>query len=267
MFDFLLVCNQESFDCASIYLFFILIYVLCVSCSLNCYRLINKSIHATTRFPHKGASVSVIHNFYSTMMELNWYLNILRYLHFTDNSNEQVKFDTISMIRDLFQIQNSIFYNPSENLADEDTIVSFNWEGDFQTVHMKEMQTFHYPSVQTIWLDWIHVWHKSILGEGQTEQGTACDSNKCEVTELVWKTHACGHKLHKHYFFSCPLTIWYRNRFTVAVLSRQTEEACHKPKHWRQQKWKGRHSSNMDHGWLDGNIVIGLGRQMHADEY
>jgi hypothetical protein len=40
-------------------LMFILNYVRCVSCSLNCYLLIYKSIHvvfyASTRFPHKGA--------------------------------------------------------------------------------------------------------------------------------------------------------------------------------------------------------------------
>jgi hypothetical protein len=97
------------------------------------------------------------------------------------------------------------FYNPYENL-DVEIIVSFKGRGDFQTVHTQEMQTFHHPSLQTFSLDWIQLWHESILGEGRTEQGTVCDSNKCEVTELAWKTHSCGHKLHIDILF-CPLII------------------------------------------------------------
>jgi hypothetical protein len=31
-----------------------------------------------------------------------------------------------------------------------------------------------------LWLDWIHVWHESILGEGQTAHGTARDSKPCD---------------------------------------------------------------------------------------
>jgi hypothetical protein len=38
----------------------------------------------------------------------------------------------------------------------------------------------------------------------QTEQGTVCDINRCEVTELAWKTHEYGHKLHMDNFFSAP---------------------------------------------------------------
>jgi hypothetical protein len=57
-FDIHLVCNKEFWLCQDL-LIFILNYVLCVSCTLNCYLLIYKSIHvvfyASTRFPHKGA--------------------------------------------------------------------------------------------------------------------------------------------------------------------------------------------------------------------
>jgi hypothetical protein len=77
-------------------------------------------------------------------------------------------------------------------------------EGDLQTEHTKEAKKFHHPSLQTIWLNWIHVWQESILGEGQTEQGTACDSNKCEVTELAGKTYEHGQKLHMDNFLSAP---------------------------------------------------------------
>ena len=70
--------------------------------------------------------------FYSTIMNRGRYLHILRYLHFTDNRNERDRtdetFDRLWKIRDLFEILNdafSKFYNPSENLANDEVIVPF----------------------------------------------------------------------------------------------------------------------------------------------
>ena len=66
------------------------------------------------------------------MMNRDRYLHILRYLHFTDNRNEPDRtdenFDRLWKIRDLFEILNDTFsklYNPSENLAIDEVIVSF----------------------------------------------------------------------------------------------------------------------------------------------
>ena len=44
----------------------------------------------------------------------------------------------------------------------------------------KKRQAFQHQNFQTLWLDWIHVWHESILREGQTVHGTARDSNPCD---------------------------------------------------------------------------------------
>ena len=69
--------------------------------------------------------------FYDTMMKRGRYLHMLRYLHFTDNRNEpdrtDEKYERLWKIRDLFEILNatfSKFYNPSDNLAIDEVIVS-----------------------------------------------------------------------------------------------------------------------------------------------
>ena len=53
-------------------------------------------------------------------------------------------------------------------------------KGDFQTVHTKETHVFWHQIFQTLWHNWIHVWHESILGKGQTAYSTARDSNPCD---------------------------------------------------------------------------------------
>ena len=67
-----------------------------------------------------------------TVTKRDRYLHIVRYLHFTDNRNEPDRkdenFDGLWKIRDLFEILSatfSKFYNPSENLAVDEFIVSF----------------------------------------------------------------------------------------------------------------------------------------------
>ena len=71
-------------------------------------------------------------SFYGTMMKRDRCLHILLYLHFTDNRNEADRtdenFERPWKIRDLSEILNatfSKFYNPSENLAIDEFIVSF----------------------------------------------------------------------------------------------------------------------------------------------
>ena len=79
------------------------------------------------------------------MMNRDRYLHILRYLHFTDNRNEPDRtdenFDRLWKIRDLFEILNDTFsklYNPSENLAIDEVIVSFKGTVIFKIIHTKK---------------------------------------------------------------------------------------------------------------------------------
>ena len=92
---------------------------------------------------------------YGTMMKRDRHLHILRYLHFTDNKNEpdrtDEKFDRLWKIRDLFEILNDTFrkfYNPSENLAIDQVIVSFKGRVIFKQ---------YIPPPQKKKLDYIHV--------------------------------------------------------------------------------------------------------------
>ena len=94
---------------------------------------------------------------YGTMMKRDRYLHILRYLHFTDNRNEPDRtdknFDRLWKIRDLFEILNvtfSKFYNPSENLAIDEVIVSFMGRVIFEQYIPKKTQALRYQNFQTL---------------------------------------------------------------------------------------------------------------------
>ena len=83
------------------------------------------------------------------MMKQDQYIHILCYLHFTDNRNEPDRadesFDRLWMIRDLFEILNaafSKFYNPSENLAVDEVIVSFKGRVIFRQYIPKKRKRF-----------------------------------------------------------------------------------------------------------------------------
>ena len=87
--------------------------------------------------------------FYGTMMKWDQYLHILHYLHFTDNRNEpdrtDEKYDRLCKIRNLFEILNatfSKFYNPSDNLAIDEVIVSFKGRAIFKQYIPKKRKRF-----------------------------------------------------------------------------------------------------------------------------
>jgi len=88
-------------------------------------------------------------NFYGAVIRWDRYFYILRYLHFTDNRNESGRrdenFDRPWKIRDLFEFLNAIFskfYNPSENLAIDEVIVSFKGTVIFKQYIPKKRKKF-----------------------------------------------------------------------------------------------------------------------------
>ena len=111
--------------------------------------------------------------FYGTVMKRDQCLHILHCLHFTDNRNKhdrkEENFDRLWKIRDQFEIQTatfSKFYNPSEYLAiDKDIFFSFKGRVILKEYIPKERKRFSIKFFK-LWLDWIHVWYESILGEG-----------------------------------------------------------------------------------------------------
>jgi len=85
-------------------------------------------------------------------------------------------------------------------------------------VHTKKAQAFRHQNVQTLWLDWIHVWHESIPGEGQcTAQHVTV--THATVTELTRKL-GHSHKLYMDNFFSSLnyLMIWWRNIYCCGTV-------------------------------------------------
>ena len=87
--------------------------------------------------------------FYGTMTKRDRHLHILCYLHFTDNRNEpdrtDANFDRLWKIRDLFEILNatfSKFYDPSDNLAIDEVIVSFKGRVIFKQYIPKKRKRF-----------------------------------------------------------------------------------------------------------------------------
>jgi len=85
---------------------------------------------------------------YGIMMKQDQYLHILSYLHFTDNRNEPDRtdenFDRL-WIRELSEMLNgtlSKFYNPSENLATDEVIVSSKARVRFKQYIQKKCKHF-----------------------------------------------------------------------------------------------------------------------------
>jgi len=82
------------------------------------------------------------------MMKWDRYLHILRYLHFTDKNEPDrtdEKSDRLWKIQDLFEILNatfSKFYNPSDNLAIDEVIVSFKGRVIFKQYIPKKRKCF-----------------------------------------------------------------------------------------------------------------------------
>jgi hypothetical protein len=56
-------------------------------------------------------------------------------------------------------------------------------KGNFQTVHTKETQAFQHKNFQALQLEWIHLLHENISGEGQTAQHLT--ATHVTVTELA----------------------------------------------------------------------------------
>ena len=175
--------------------------------------------------------------FYSTMMKLGRYLHILSYLHFTDSRNEPDRtdenYDRLWKIRDLFEILNSTFskfYNPSENLAIDEVIVSFKGRVVFRQYIPKKrkrsgIKIFKHCDSTGYTYDM-----KVYLGKDRQRTAQHLTATHVTVTELTRKVEGHGHKLYIENFF-LPLhylMTWPRNTYTVVALSERTGEACHK---------------------------------------
>ena len=142
------------------------------------------------------------------MMKPYRYLHILRYLHFTDNRNEPNRtvenFDRLWKIQDLFEILNatfSKFYNPSENLAVDEVIVSFKGRVIFKQYMPIKRKRFGIKIFKLS--DSTGYTYDMKVYTGKDRQHTAqhVTATHATVTELTRKIEGRGHKLYMDNFF------------------------------------------------------------------
>jgi len=149
--------------------------------------------------------------FYSTMMKRDQYLHILRYLHFTDNRNEPDRtyemFDRLWKIRDLLEILNatfSKFYNPSDNLAIDEVIVSFKGRVIFKQYIPKKRKRFGIKIFKLCDSTGYTCDMKVYLGKDRQRMAQHVTATHATVTELTRKIEGRGHNLYMDSFFSSP---------------------------------------------------------------
>ena len=142
-------------------------------------------------------------------MKQDQYLHILSYLHFTDNRNEPDRtdenFDRL-WIRELSEMLNgtlSKFYNPSENLATDEVIVSSKARVRFKQYIQKKCKHFGFKIFKLCDSTGYTITWKY---EGKDRQRTAqhLTATHATVTELTRKIEGCGHKLYMENLFSSP---------------------------------------------------------------
>jgi len=145
--------------------------------------------------------------FCGTMMKRDRYLHILRYLRFTDNRNEPDRkdenFDRLWKTRDLFEILSatfSKFYNPSENLAIDEVIVSFKGRVIFKQYVPKKHKRFGIKIFKLCDSTGYMYDMKVYLGKDRQH----VTATHVTVTELTRMIEGRGHKLYMDNFFSSP---------------------------------------------------------------
>ena len=147
--------------------------------------------------------------FYGTMMKRNRYLH--SYLHFTDNRNEPDRtdenLDRLWKIRDLSEMPNgtfSKFYNPSENLAIDEVILSFKGRASFKQYIQKKCKHFGIKIFKRCNSTGYTYDAKIYVGKDRERTPQHLTVTHATVTELTRKREGCGHKLYTENFFSSP---------------------------------------------------------------
>jgi len=129
-------------------------------------------------------------------------------------------FDSVWKIRDLFEILSSTFskfYNPSENLALDEVIVSFKERVIFKEFIPKKHKCFGIKIFKLCDSTGCTYHMKVYLGKDRQRTVQHVTATHVKVTELTRKIEGCGHRaifLPLNY-----LMTWRINRLTVVALS------------------------------------------------
>ena len=110
------------------------------------------------------------------------------------------------------------------------------------------------------------MWHDSILGEGQTAHGTACDSNPCYSDRNDKEDRSTWPQIIHEQFLFIPWIILWRGKETDLLLwDCQAKQERHIT--WpstQDNKAEMERHLHKDQGWCDGTTVVGQVRQTFA---
>ena len=205
---------------------------------------------------------------YGTVMKQHQYLHILSYLHFTYDRIERDRtdenFDRPKKItRPIWNSKYHIFQilQPFQKSGYWWSYCFLQREGDFHTVHNKEMEVFQHKNLQTLWTDWINVWHEIIPGKGQTAQSTALDSNSCDSDSTDEADRTWPQIIHGQFLFFTWIIWWLGEETDLLLWHCQTKKGRHatRPRTKDKKTEKGRHLHKTQ-SWLDSNTVVGKER-------
>ncbi|GFX49480.1 piggyBac transposable element-derived protein 4 [Trichonephila clavipes] len=151
--------------------------------------------------------------FFRTVMPRDRFLNLLRYLHFEDNNNVPDKtaldYDRLWKLRYVFDSLNNSFqniYNPSEELAIDEVIVSFKGRVIFKQYIPKKRKRFGIKLYKVVDKKGYTFNMKVYLGcdKKRNKSDLKMTSTHATVLELAECVKDKGHKLFMDNLFSSP---------------------------------------------------------------
>jgi len=179
--------------------------------------------------------------FYGQMMVCARYYHILQFLHFMDNSRNEVDRaeDRLLKIWDLFEILRNFskFYNPSEHLAVDEVIVKFRGRVVFKQYIPKKRKCFGIKMFKL--RDCSRYTYDMNVYLGKDRQMAAQNWQQCTLHWLIWQgvLKELGHKLYMDTFFSSPdlFDNLAQENFPFVGLWGYIERSCPRtsdPRHW-----------------------------------
>ena len=97
---------------------------------------------------------------------------------------------------------------------------------------------FCHKNFQTLWLNWLHVWHESMPGEGQTAHSTACDSKPCDSDKTDKEDRRTWPQIIQGQFIFFPWIIrWFGEETDLLLWHCQAKQES-MPQDLAQKSWK-----------------------------
>jgi len=148
--------------------------------------------------------------FYSATMAWNRFLHILRFLHFTDNSqrpNEDEEYDWLWKLMTVFDKLNEAYakyYNPSEHLAVDEVIVKFKGKVIFRQYIPKKRKRFGIKIYKLCDESGYTYDMRVYLGTDSRSATDDMTATHATVRHLTSRVEGLGHKIFMDNFFSLP---------------------------------------------------------------